>query len=84
MAIKERAKPGEKKEKELKAAEKITDSTKTDDDKDKKKVKLLLNESYPDSQKVVPDPYYGDFKDFEHTYRLVEEACEIIAKRLSK
>ena len=53
-------------------------------DKDKKKVKLLLNESYPDSQKVVPDPYYGDFKDFEHTYRLVEEACEIIAKRLSK
>ncbi|WP_246048225.1 low molecular weight protein-tyrosine-phosphatase [Hankyongella ginsenosidimutans] len=31
----------------------------------------------------VPDPYYGDLADFEHTYRLVHAASEGLARRLA-
>lgn len=52
--------------------------------KDKDKVQLLLDETYPGQQKVVPDPYYGGQDGFEETYALVDAACEKLAKRLSK
>lgn len=51
--------------------------------KDAGKVNLLMDEIYPREQKIVPDPYYGGFEDFEETYTLAEEACEHLAKRLS-
>jgi protein-tyrosine phosphatase len=51
---------------------------------DKEKIKLLMDETHPGQQKVVPDPYYGGLEDFEETYSLVEDACEHLAKRLSK
>ncbi|MCD6090112.1 MAG: low molecular weight phosphotyrosine protein phosphatase [Bacteroidales bacterium] len=50
---------------------------------DIKKVKLLLDETHHDLQKIVPDPYYGSLVDFEETYLLIDNACEQLAKRLS-
>lgn len=36
----------------------------------KSKIHLIL-----DNQKEVPDPYYGDFSDFEAVFSLLDEAC---------
>jgi len=49
---------------------------------DKAKVKLILDEIYPDQGMSVPDPYYGGDEGFENVYSLLEQACECIAQRL--
>ena len=48
----------------------------------REKVKMILNESYPNSQKSVPDPYYGGKDGFENVYQMLDEACEKIINRL--
>ncbi len=48
----------------------------------KKKVRLILNEIFPDENVDVPDPYLGGSQGFEDVYKMLEEACEQIAKRL--
>ena len=50
---------------------------------DKTKVKLILNEIYPNQNYSVPDPYYGGEQGFENVYKMLDEACSIIAKTLS-
>lgn len=45
-------------------------------DKDRQKVKILLNYSYPDQNRAVPDPYYEG--GFGHVYDLIDSACEEI------
>lgn len=46
------------------------------------KVKLIL-EYLPDNQSLdVPDPYFGNHKDFEFTFELLDKVCEIISKNL--
>ena len=45
------------------------------------KVKLILT-SQTNSSQEVPDPYFGTYKDFEHVYNLLDEACEVISKAL--
>ncbi len=50
--------------------------------KDEEKIKLLMDETYPGMQKIVPDPYYGGLDDFEETYALVDNACEHLARKL--
>ncbi|MGB0891739.1 MAG: low molecular weight protein-tyrosine-phosphatase [Flavobacteriaceae bacterium] len=52
------------------------------DDYDKRKVKMILNESNPDQNLSVPDPYYGGNEGFENVYRMLDEACEIIKQKL--
>lgn len=49
----------------------------------KEKVKLILNESFPDKNLDVPDPYYGGEKGFENVYNMLDNTCEIIAKRIN-
>lgn len=49
----------------------------------KEKVKLILNESFPDKNLDIPDPYYGGDKGFENVYNMLDHACEIIAKRIN-
>jgi protein-tyrosine phosphatase len=51
---------------------------------DKSKVQLILNETHPSKNLAVPDPYYGGNLGFENVYTMLEEACEIIANKLSK
>jgi len=50
---------------------------------DHSKVKLILNESEPQKNKNVPDPYYGGDEGFEKVYHLLDEACNFIAERYS-
>jgi len=50
---------------------------------DKSKVKLILNEIYPNQNYSVPDPYYGGEQGFENVYKMLDEACSIIANTLS-
>lgn len=50
----------------------------------KKKVTLILNELYPNENRNVPDPYFGSENGFELVYKMLEETCEIIAKKLIK
>lgn len=50
---------------------------------DEKKVKMILNETHPNKNLSVPDPYYGGNQGFENVYNMLDEACEIIADKLS-
>lgn len=47
----------------------------------KKKVKLLLNELFINENVDVPDPYHGGKREFEHVFQLLDEACEVLAKK---
>lgn len=49
---------------------------------DSGKVKMILNEIHPNSNSNVPDPYYGGDLGFENVYRMLDEACTIIVKKL--
>jgi protein-tyrosine phosphatase len=52
-------------------------------EKDKTKVKLLMNEVLPGENISVPDPYFGGDQGFENVYQMIDQACDrIIEKRL--
>jgi protein-tyrosine phosphatase len=53
-------------------------------DEHTKKVKLILNELFPDENVDVPDPYYGLQNGFDTIYQLLDEVCEVIAQKLIK
>lgn len=48
----------------------------------KEKVDYLLNTVFNNSNKHVPDPYYGKMNDFEDVYSLIEKATEAIAMEI--
>ncbi|WP_054850676.1 low molecular weight protein-tyrosine-phosphatase [Olleya sp. ITB9] len=50
---------------------------------DKSKVKLILNESFPNKNLDVPDPYYGGNNGFEKVYTLLNDACQKISTSLN-
>jgi len=50
---------------------------------DKMKVNLILNEVFPDENLDVPDPYYGGEFGFKNIYKMLDEACENIAKKVN-
>ena len=41
---------------------------------------MEFSRKYP--RESVPDPYYGGDEGFENVYQMLDEACEIIAKKL--
>lgn len=47
-----------------------------------KKVKLILNELFPNENVDVPDPYFGLPNGFESVYKMLDEVCDVIAKKL--
>jgi protein-tyrosine phosphatase len=49
---------------------------------DHKKVDLILNSLYPDSNMSVPDPYYGGEQGFDNVFTLLDNACEAIANAI--
>ncbi len=55
----------------------------TRNDEDITKVKFILNEVYPNQNYSVPDPYYGGDEGFENVYKMLDEACDNIAKKLN-
>lgn len=48
------------------------------------KVELILNESFPNSDLEVPDPYYGGEQGFENVFNMLNDACEQIKIKLEK
>jgi protein-tyrosine phosphatase len=54
------------------------------DESDKKKVELILNRVYPNSDMSVPDPYFGGEQGFENVFILLDKACDIIAHSMSQ
>ena len=51
-------------------------------DRDKLKVKLILNEIFPDESLDVPDPYNGGEHGFKMVYEMLNEACDKIVSKL--
>tara|TARA_B000000532_G_C18876575_1_gene410928 strand:- start:3597 stop:4043 length:447 start_codon:yes stop_codon:yes gene_type:complete len=49
---------------------------------DRNKVDLILNEINPNSFDNIPDPYYGDGDGFQKVFNMLNEACDLIAKKL--
>ncbi|MCG1037163.1 low molecular weight protein-tyrosine-phosphatase [Polaribacter sargassicola] len=49
---------------------------------DEEKVKLILNEAHPNKNLNVPDPYYGGDQGFEDVYKMLDEACNFISKKI--
>lgn len=47
------------------------------------KVKLILNEVLPGENLDVPDPYYGGDSGFKNVYKMLDEACDVIVKKIS-
>lgn len=52
-------------------------------EKDVSKVKLILNEVFPNENLDVPDPYNGGEFGFRNVYKMLDQACDVIAKRLN-
>jgi len=46
------------------------------------KVELILNESHPEKDLEVPDPYYGGENGFENVYQMLDEACTKIKEKI--
>lgn len=51
-------------------------------EKDKAKVQMILDDLFPGENVDVPDPYYGLQNGFDMVYDMLDECCDIIAKRL--
>jgi len=52
-------------------------------EQDVSKVKLILNEVFPGEDLDVPDPYYGGEFGFKNVYNMLNEACDVISKKLN-
>lgn len=50
---------------------------------DREKVRMILDELYPGEMREVPDPYYGGEGGFDRVFRMLNEACDVIANRLT-
>jgi len=51
---------------------------------DKRKVEMILNRVYPDSNMSVPDPYSGNEQAFENVFILLDKACDVIVESLKR
>ena len=51
-------------------------------EKERKKIRLILNEINPNVCESVPDPYYGGENGFQNTYNMLNEACDKIVQNI--
>ena len=52
-----------------------------ENDSQKEKVKLILDEVFPGENVDVPDPYTGGDIGFENVFKMLDEACDQIVNR---
>jgi len=52
-------------------------------EEDKAKVNLILEEVFPGEGLDVPDPYRGGDFGFKNVYKMLDQACSVIAKKLN-
>jgi protein-tyrosine phosphatase len=50
---------------------------------DSGKIEMILNKTNPGENRDVPDPYYGGKDGFDNVYKMLDEACEIIAREIA-
>jgi len=50
---------------------------------DKQKVKMIRDEILSTQGSDVPDPYFGGEGGFDLVYQMIDEVCDIIAKKLN-
>jgi len=55
----------------------------TNNQADKDKVLLLLNESHANENRQVPDPYYGGESGFKDVYDMIDLATDCLIERLA-
>lgn len=48
----------------------------------KNKVRMIMNELYPNSNMPVPDPYFGGEEGFQHVFELLDAACDKIIEKI--
>ncbi len=53
-------------------------------ERDEKKVKMILNELFPDENVDVPDPYTGGLHGFEQVFDMLNKACTIVATTITR
>lgn len=51
-------------------------------EQDRQKVQMILNEIYSGQNIDVPDPYYGGDGGFENVFQMLDKACEVISNKL--
>ncbi|KIC64151.1 low molecular weight protein-tyrosine-phosphatase [Chryseobacterium taiwanense] len=56
--------------------------SKTENEEQRQKVSLFLEVLGDHKNTEVPDPYWGDMKDFENVFQLLDKGCEKIAENL--
>lgn len=54
-----------------------------DNEEQRHKVDLILNELSPGSNQDVPDPYYGGDEGFEQVFRLLDSATNTIVEKIN-
>lgn len=47
------------------------------------KASMILDTIFPGENVDVPDPYYGGDDGFERVYKMLDEACDVIAQQIS-
>lgn len=50
----------------------------------KMKVQMILEEIFPGERVDVPDPYYGGQEGFEKVFDMLDQACDKIANKIQK
>ncbi len=58
--------------------------SKTKNEEERRKVSLFLEVLGDYKNAEVPDPYWGDMKDFENVFQLLDKGCEAIKNELSE
>ena len=53
-------------------------------EKDRAKVKMILNETMPGENIAVPDPYYGGDQGFEDVFKMLDDATDMIITKMLK
>lgn len=54
----------------------------SNNEEERKKVKLILNEINPGSCESIPDPYYGEKNGFQEVYKMLDEVCDKIITQI--
>ncbi|MCE4063764.1 low molecular weight protein-tyrosine-phosphatase [Chryseobacterium gleum] len=58
--------------------------SKTKNEEERKKVALFLEVLGDHENAEVPDPYWGDMKDFENVFQLLDKGCNAIINQILK
>lgn len=49
----------------------------------RQKISLILDVLQDNNSQEVPDPYWGDWSDFEDVYQMLDKACDVIADKIN-